>query len=88
MTTRSSTYPLRLPRSLKAAIEKLSKRDGTSVNQFVVMAAAEKVAAMTTAEYFTERRERADMEAFDRILNRKGGQPPQPGDELSEEGDR
>lgn len=42
MTTRSSTYPLRLPRSLKAAIEKLSKRDGTSVNQFVVMAAAER----------------------------------------------
>ena len=82
MTTRSSTYPLRLPRSLKAAIEKLSKRDGTSVNQFVVMAVAEKVSAMTTAEYFTERKERADMEAFDRILSRKGGQPPQPGDEL------
>lgn len=43
---------------------------------------------MTTAEYFTERRERVDMEAFDRILNRKGGQPPRPGDELPEEGER
>lgn len=31
------------------------------------------------------RRERADMEAFDRILNRKGGQPPRPGDELPDE---
>lgn len=34
------------------------------------------------------RRERADMEAFDRILDREGGQPPQPGDELPEEGER
>lgn len=84
MTTKSSTYPLRLPRSLKAAIEKLSKQDGTSVNQFVVMAVAEKVSAMTTAEYFAQRKARADMEAFDRIMDRKGGQPPREGDEPPE----
>lgn len=35
----------------------------------------------------TTRRERADMDAFDCILNRKGGQPPQPGDELPDEED-
>ncbi len=52
MTTKTSTYPLRLPRSLKAAVEKLSKEDGTSVNQFVVMAVAEKVSALTTADVF------------------------------------
>jgi hypothetical protein len=84
MTTRTSTYPLRLPRSLKAAIEKLSRRDGTSLNQFVVMAVAEKVSAMTTADYFAERRGRADMEAFDRILARAGGEPPRPDDMLPE----
>jgi uncharacterized protein (DUF1778 family) len=84
MTTRTSTYPLRLPRSLKAAIEKLSRRDGTSLNQFVVMAVAEKVSAMTTADYFAERRGRADMEAFDRILARAGGEPPRPDDVLPE----
>lgn len=82
MTTRTSTYPLRLPRSLKDAVEKLSRKDGTSINQFVVMAVAEKISAMTTAEYFTERKARADMETFDRILNREEGEPPQPGDEL------
>ena len=37
---------------------------------------------MTTAQYFTERKARADLEAFDRILDRQGGEPPQPGDEL------
>jgi hypothetical protein len=36
--------------SLKAAVEKLGKKDGTSINQFVVVAIAEKVAAMTTEE--------------------------------------
>ncbi len=35
-----ATYPLGLPRSLKAGIERVSKRDGTSVNQFVAMVAA------------------------------------------------
>lgn len=85
MTTKSSTYPLRLPRSLRMAIEKLSKQDGTSVNQFVVMAVAEKISAMTTAEYFAQRRARADMEAFERIMSRNGGQPPQDDDALPEE---
>jgi hypothetical protein len=82
MTTRVSTYSLRLPASLKAAVEKLSQRDGTSINQFVVTAVAEKIAAMTAEEKFAERRARADLAAFDRIMNRKGGQPPRPEDEL------
>ncbi len=82
MTTRTTTYPLRLPRSLKLAIERLSKQDGTSINQFVVMAVAEKVSAMTTAEYFAARKDRADMDAFDRIMDRPGGEPPRAGDEV------
>jgi hypothetical protein len=28
-----STYPLRLPRSVKAEVERRAKQDGTSVNQ-------------------------------------------------------
>lgn len=81
-TTKTGTYPLRLPRSLKAAVEKLSKKDGTSINQFVVMAVAEKISAMITAEYFTERKANADLKAFDRIMRRKGGQPPRPDDQV------
>lgn len=82
MTTRTSTYPLRLPVSLKAAVEKLSRRDGTSINQFVVVAVAEKVAAMAAEETFAERRARGDLAAFDRIMSRQGGTPPRPEDEL------
>lgn len=84
MTTRVSTFPLRLPISLKAALEKISQRDGTSMNQFLVIAAAEKIAAMETESFFADRGVRADRDAFLRILNRKGGEPPRAGDEWSE----
>ena len=42
MTTKVATFPLRLPVSMKAALEKIAERDGTSMNQFLVIAAAEK----------------------------------------------
>jgi hypothetical protein len=80
--TKTSTYPLRLPVSLKVALEKLSKQDGTSMNQFVVTAVAEKISALNTAAFFAERRGNGDRQTFRRILNRKGGEPPRPGDEL------
>ncbi|MGO9232112.1 MAG: toxin-antitoxin system HicB family antitoxin [Bryobacteraceae bacterium] len=76
------TYPLRLPRSLKEAVEKLSREDHTSINQFVATAVAEKVSALQTAKYFVDRRARADFCAFDKILRRKGGRPPRGGDEM------
>lgn len=86
MTTRTSTYPLRLPVSVKAEAEKLAQAEGTSLNQFVASAVAEKVAALRTATYFAERRGRADWEAFDRLMIRSGGEPPRPGDEMPEGG--
>lgn len=70
------TYPLRLPRSVKAAVEKLAKAEGISVNQFVATAVAEKLSAMSTADFFAERRERADFSAFRKIMKRKGGEVP------------
>ena len=77
----TTTYPLRLPRSIKAAVEKMARSEGTSMNQFVATAVAEKLAVMSTAAYFSERRSRADLAAFKRILKRKGGAAPRKGDE-------
>ena len=76
------TYPLRLPRSLKEAVERLSREDRTSINQFVATAVAEKVSALQTARFFTDRKTRADFKAFDKIMRRRGGQLPCEGDEL------
>ena len=90
MTTLTS-YPLRLPRSIKAAAEKLSKADGTSLNQFVATAVAEKIAVMQTAAFFEERASRArsraargEPNALDALLSRRGGVPPREGDVLPE----
>jgi hypothetical protein len=82
MNQARATYPLRLPRSVKAEVERRAKADGISVNQFVATAVAEKLAAMGTAEFFAERRERADFKAFDRLMRRKGGEPPGPDDTI------
>lgn len=82
MNHRVSTYPLRLPVSLKNAVAEVSRRDNTSINQFVVVAVAEKLSSMRTAEFFAERRANADREAAISILSRNGGQPPKPDDRL------
>ena len=71
-----STFPLRLPRSVKAEVERRAKADGISINQFVATAVAEKLAAMNTAAFFAERRARADFKAFDRLMRRRGGEKP------------
>lgn len=78
-----SNYALRLPASLKREIERTAAADGTTINQFIVSAAAEKLSALRTAEYFATRAAGADLAAFDRIMSRKGGQPPSAGDEIA-----
>lgn len=82
MATRVSTFPLRLPVSLKAALHELAERDGTSLNQFLVVAAAEKLSAMNAEEFFAKRLARADRAEFRRLLDRDGGEPPTAEDSL------
>jgi len=79
---RTSAYALRLPASIKAEAERLAAMDGTSLNQFVTVAVAEKVAALRTADFFAERRARTDWDAFDRLMSRQGGELPREGDDL------
>lgn len=80
MTT-TTIFPLRLPRSIKADVEKVSKQDGTSINQFVAIAVAEKLAVLEADRFFGERRKNANLKKFDATMKRKGGQPLRAGDE-------
>jgi uncharacterized protein (DUF1778 family) len=82
LMTQSASYPLRLPQSLKRAVADAAARDGISINQFIMLAVAEKLAVIDTVRFFAERSERADLARFEQLLNRQGGEPPQPGDEL------
>lgn len=51
-----STYPLKLPSSVKAAAARLARADGVSLNQFIAAAVAEKVGTLETAGELLRRR--------------------------------
>ena len=50
-----SSYALRLPESLKQAAKRIAAADDTTMNQFFVVAIAEKISAMETAKFFEQR---------------------------------
>ena len=76
-------YALRLQSSIMEELKKVAEEEGTSINQFINVAVAEKLAVLRTVEYFKERADHADMEAFRRFLEGEGGtEPPREGDEL------
>ena len=82
MSTRVSNYALRLQTSLLNELKKVAEQEGTTINQLINVAVAEKLAALRTEAYFQERAARADRAAFRRILDKAGSEPPREGDEL------
>ena len=64
----TSNYALRLLASLKTEAEKVAAAEGTTLNQFINVAVAEKLAALRTARYFEERASRANLDVFDRLM--------------------
>lgn len=50
-----SSYALRLPESLKQAAKRIAAADDTTMNQFFVVAIAEKISAMETSKFFEQR---------------------------------
>lgn len=74
-------FSLRLPLSIKAVVEKMVWAEDISMNQFVANAVAEKLAVLNTANYFAERKVRADSTVFKQVLTRRGGDLPRDGDE-------
>ncbi len=77
-----SNYALRLPASLKKSAEAVAREDGSTLNQFIVSAVAEKVAALKTADYFAERSVRGKKAQALRFLKRSGGEAPRSGDQI------
>ncbi|MBK6431463.1 MAG: toxin-antitoxin system HicB family antitoxin [Anaerolineae bacterium] len=63
-----SALSLRLPESLHAQVRELAERDKVSINQFVTLAVAEKVAALRTLDYIEQRGRRGSRTRFDRVL--------------------
>ena len=79
-----SNFALRLPPSLMEDVKVLAAQDAVSVNQFVVQATAEKVAALKARGYLADRAERAKPGDLSRILAKAGGPIQVEGDEVPE----
>lgn len=77
-----SNYALRLQASLLDEVRKIAQEEGTTINQFINVAVAEKLSALKTEEYFKSRAIKGDRAAFRRILDKAGTEEPREGDEL------
>jgi len=61
---------VRLPDSLHRQLKELAEKEGISINQFVSSAVGEKVAALMTVEYLTDRGRRGSREKFEAVLSK------------------
>ena len=61
----------------------MAKAEGTTLNQFINVAVAEKLSALRTVEYFKDRAARADIGKALELLDRVGDEPPRQGDEIA-----
>jgi uncharacterized protein (DUF1778 family) len=78
-----ANYSLRLQPSLKAAAERMAAAEGTSLNQFINVAVAEKLSALETEEFFQTRAAAGMRDAFLAFLDGAGDEEPCKGDTLS-----
>jgi len=75
-----ASYSLRLLPSLKVAAERMASADGTSLNQFINVAVAEKLSSFNTEEFFRLRGAKGERNAFLSFLDDAGDDLPGEGD--------
>lgn len=68
-----SNHTLRLQASLKSEAERFAKAEGTTLNQFINVAVAEKISALRTAQYFRKWVASGDVATALKLLDRLGG---------------
>jgi hypothetical protein len=76
-----STMSLRLPDSLHKRAREVAKREGTSINQLIATALAEKLSALDTVAYLEARAAPASRKDFLRALGNVPSGEPMSGDE-------
>lgn len=74
-----STLSVRLPESLHRAAKDLAKKEHVSINQLFTLAIAEKLSALETDTYLSERSKRGDRSRYLKVLN--GAPDVEPKDE-------
>ncbi|CCD30054.1 conserved hypothetical protein [Candidatus Glomeribacter gigasporarum BEG34] len=79
----NTSYPLKLPASVKTAARRLAREDGVSLNQWISVAVAEKIGAVETAAAFLQQKTgNAKPADLLRFLDKAGHELPPEGDEM------
>lgn len=77
-----STMTVRLPESLHDQLKDLAKAEGISINQFLVVAAAEKMSALKTVEYLESEARLSSRKGFENVLKKVPDAQPDEADRL------
>ncbi len=77
-----SAINVRLPNSLHNAVRELAQRDNVSINQFITLALAEKISALMTEEYLSERAQQGSRDKFESALSKIADVEPDEQDKL------
>ena len=78
----SNAMSVRIPKTLHHQVRELADEEGISMNQFVMLALAEKVAALQTMDYLEERAKRGNREDLLKILAKAPDVKPEDYDKL------
>ncbi len=71
-----STLSLRLPDSLHETARVLARQEHVSVNQLISTAVAEKISALMTETYLSQRAAKGSRQEFEDIMSRVPDVPP------------
>jgi len=77
-----SALSLRLPESLHNAAKVLAKKEHISINQLIMLALAEKIAALETADYLNARAKKGSRTKYLAVLNKAPNTKPDDEDKL------
>jgi predicted transcriptional regulator len=77
-----STMSIQLPESLHKQVQELAEQEGITLEYFVALAVAEKMASLRTVEYLRERGARGSREKFEAILAKVPDVEPEEDDRL------
>ena len=73
---------LRLPKSLHEHLKDIAEDEGISVNQFIMLAVAEKIASMSALEYLETRGKRGSREKLLAVMDKVADVEPEDYDRL------
>ena len=77
-----SNLTVRLPDSLHERLKTLAQAEGISINQFMVLAAAEKMSALETEDFLTQESKKGSAKRLKKTLRKMPDVEPEEHDRL------